>query len=105
MDHGQCWCLLIDDSLLSSTVIASYLFKREWAACVHILGIEDINDTRHGLPLWKSLEWAVDSLWLWSTYNRVNLITLGYVRDYCYDYHTVAKNDHESAHVDGSAVP
>jgi len=46
------------------------------------MGFEDINDTRNGLRLWKSLEWAVDSWRLFSTYNRVNLITLGHVHDY-----------------------
>ena len=70
LDHGQCWCLLTDDRLLPSTVIAPHLFKRKWVECVHILGFEDINDTRNGLPLWKPLEWAFDSSRLCFTYNK-----------------------------------
>ena len=70
LDHGQCWCLLTNDKLPSSTVIASHLFKWEWAECVHLLGFEDVNDTRNGLPLWKPLEWAFDSSRLCFTYNK-----------------------------------
>lgn len=70
LDHGQCWCLLTNDKLPSSTVIASHLFKWEWAECVHLLGLEDVNDTRNGLPLWKPLEWAFDSSRLCFTYNK-----------------------------------
>ena len=70
LEHGQCWCLLTNALLPSSTVIAFHLFKWEWAECVYLLGFEDINDTRNGLPSWKPLEWAFDSSRLCFTYNK-----------------------------------
>ena len=70
LEHDQCWCLLTNALLPSSTVIASHLFKWEWAECVYLLGFEDVNDTRNGLPLWKPLEWAFDSSRLCFTYNK-----------------------------------
>ena len=30
-------------------------------AAYHIIGIDDIDDTRNGLPLWKPIEWAFDT--------------------------------------------
>lgn len=66
----QCWCLLTDDKLPRSTVIGAHLFKWEWAEDVYLLGVQDINDTRNGLPLWKPLEWAYDTSRLCFTYNK-----------------------------------
>ena len=57
LQGSDCWCLLTNDVLPSSTVIGSHLFKWEWSEYVHLLGFEDINDVRNGLPLWKPLEW------------------------------------------------
>ena len=70
MDHGQCWCLLTNAKLPSSTVIALHLFKWEWAEHTYILGFSEINDTRNGIPLWKPLEWAFDTPRLCFTYNK-----------------------------------
>ena len=70
MDRGQCWCLLTNARLPSSTVIASHLFKWEWAEYTYLLGFPDINDTRNGIPLWKPLEWAFDTSRLCFTYNK-----------------------------------
>ena len=66
----QCWCLLTDDKLPRSTVIGAHLFKWEWAEDVYLLGVQDIHDTRNGLPLWKPLEWAYDTSRLCFTYNK-----------------------------------
>ena len=67
MDHGQCWCMLTNARLPSSTVIASHLFKWEWAEYTYIL---DINDTRNGIPLWMPLERAFATSRLCFTYNK-----------------------------------
>lgn len=60
--EGQyCWCLLTNAKLPYSTVIGAHLFKHKWSQQVHILEIDDINDLRNGLPLWKPIEWAFDT--------------------------------------------
>ncbi len=61
LQGSKCWCLLTNAALPSSTVIGSHLFKWEWSEHVHLLGFEDVNDVRNGLPLWKPLEWAFDT--------------------------------------------
>lgn len=55
------WCLLTNALLPKQTVIGAHLFKHEWKERIHVIGIEDIDDTRNGLPLWKPVEWAFDS--------------------------------------------
>ncbi len=60
-DGDKCWCLLTDDVLPSSTVIGAHLFKHGWKEQIHIIGIDNIDDTRNGLPLWKPIEWAYDT--------------------------------------------
>ena len=57
----QCWCLLMNDMLPGNTVIGAHLFKHKWKDHVHVIGIDDIDDTRNGLPLWKPVEWAFDT--------------------------------------------
>ena len=61
LQGSKCWCLLTNAILPSSTVIGSHLFKSEWSEYVHLLGFENINDVKNGLPLWKPLEWAFDT--------------------------------------------
>ena len=55
------WCLLTNDILPKQTVNGAHLFKREWKEQAHVLGIDDIDDTRNGLPLWVPIEWAYDT--------------------------------------------
>ncbi|KAL3149181.1 hypothetical protein ABBQ32_002012 [Trebouxia sp. C0010 RCD-2024] len=61
LQGNKCWCLLTNAVLPSSTVIGFHLFKWEWSEYVHLLGFEDINDVKTGLPLWKPIEWAFDT--------------------------------------------
>ena len=68
----DCWCLLTNDILPSSTVIGSHLFKWEWSEYVHLLGFGDINDVRNGLPLWKPIEWAFDTSRLCFTFDKTS---------------------------------
>lgn len=70
LPHGQCWCLLTNDRLPKSTIIGAHLFKWEWADDAYLLGVQDINDTRNGMPLWKPLKWAYDSSRLCFTYSK-----------------------------------
>ena len=72
LQGSDCWCLLTNDVLPSSTVIGSHLFKWEWSEYVHLLGFEDINDVRNGLPLWKPLEWAFDTSRLCFTFDKTS---------------------------------
>ena len=67
---SKCWCLLTNAALPSSTVIGSHLFKWEWSEYVHVLGFENINDVKNGLPLWKPLEWAFDTSRLCFTFDK-----------------------------------
>ena len=57
----NCWCLLTNDVLPKQTVIGAHLFKHEWKERTDIIGIDDIDDTRNGLPLWRPIEWAFDT--------------------------------------------
>lgn len=66
----KCWCLLTNAVLPSSTVISSHLFKWEWSEHVHLLGFDDINDVKNGLPLWKPIEWAFDTSRLCFTFDK-----------------------------------
>lgn len=67
---SKCWCLLTNAALPSSTVIGSHLFKWEWSEYVHVLGFENIDDVKNGLPLWKPLEWAFDTSRLCFTFDK-----------------------------------
>jgi hypothetical protein len=57
----NCWCLLTNAVLPSHTVIGGHLFRHQWKEHTHFIGIDDIDDTRNGLPLWKPVEWAFDT--------------------------------------------
>ena len=70
LQGNKCWCLLTNAILPSSTVIGSHLFKWEWAEYVHLLGFEEINDVKNGLPLWKPIEWAFDTSRLCFTFDK-----------------------------------
>ena len=58
---AYCWCLLTDAVLPKQTVVGAHLFKHKWKDRSHVIGIEDIDDTRNGLPVWKPVEWAFDT--------------------------------------------
>ncbi|KAA6426318.1 MAG: hypothetical protein FRX49_03429 [Trebouxia sp. A1-2] len=70
LQGSKCWCLLTNAVLPSSTVIGSHLFKWEWSEYSHLLGFENINDVKNGLPLWKPLEWAFDTSRLCFTFDK-----------------------------------
>jgi hypothetical protein len=67
--NNNCWCLLTNAVLPRNTVIGGHLFKRKWKDRSHIIGIDDVDDTRNGLPLWKPVEWAFDT-------SRYRIVTL-----------------------------
>lgn len=67
---SKCWCLLTNAVLPSSTVIGSHLFKLEWSEYVHLLGFDNINDVKNGLPLWKPIQWAFDTSRLCFTFDK-----------------------------------
>ena len=56
---GERWCLVLGQKL--HNVICAHLFKHEWHEDVALLGFEDIDDPRNGLPMFKPIEWAFDS--------------------------------------------
>lgn len=70
LQGSKCWCLLTNAVLPSSTVIGSHLFKWEWSEYVHLLGFDNINDVKNGLPLWKPIEWAFDTSRLCFTFDK-----------------------------------
>jgi hypothetical protein len=54
--------MLTGESLPSCTVIASHLFKKSWKKYyTPIMGLNDINDIRNGLLLWKPVEYVLDT--------------------------------------------
>jgi hypothetical protein len=55
--HGQLRCMLLDVLLpYSSSVIAAHLLKREWDYLSRELAdVEDVDDVRNGLLLYKPL--------------------------------------------------
>ncbi len=60
--HGQLRCMLLDVLLPYSSVIAAHLLKREWDYLSRELAdVEDVDDVRNGLLLYKPLEWAFDT--------------------------------------------
>ena len=81
LEHGQFWCLLTNDKLLTSTFIGAHLFEWEWTDDAYLLGVQDINDTRNGLPLWKPLEWAYDSSRLCFMYNKATSQSIANILD------------------------
>ena len=55
-------CLLLDHLVPKHSLIAAHLFKFQWAPVSNkLLGV-DINDPRNGLPMFKPLEDAFDTL-------------------------------------------
>ena len=55
-------CLILNLRVPKSTLIAGHIFKHEWASVSQSLLGFDIDDPRNGLPLFKPLEDAFDTL-------------------------------------------
>jgi hypothetical protein len=63
--------MLTGEWLPRKCVIASHLFKKKWAnEAKRLLQIENINDVRNGLLLWKPLEHAFDRGQFFFTYEE-----------------------------------
>jgi len=56
---GERWCLVLGQKLYNVTV--SHLFKYQWHDDIDVVGLQDIDDVRNGLPMFKPIEWAFDS--------------------------------------------
>jgi hypothetical protein len=55
-------CYLLDVELPRHLVIGAHLFKHEWSfVAKEVLDIDDVDDIRNGLLLYKPLEWAFDT--------------------------------------------
>lgn len=60
--RDQLRCMLLDVLLPYSSVIAAHLLKREWDDLSRQLAdVDDVDDVRNGLLLYKPLEWAFDT--------------------------------------------
>ena len=60
--HGKLRCMLLNELLPYSSVIAAHLLKREWDYLSRQLAdVDDVDDARNGLLLYKPLEWAFDT--------------------------------------------
>jgi hypothetical protein len=58
--HARCYVLNVE--LPRHLVIGAHLFKREWSYLAkEVLDIDDVDDIRNGLLLYKPLHWAFDS--------------------------------------------
>ena len=59
---GQLRCMLLNELLPYSSVIAAHLLKREWDYLSRELAdVDDVDDVRNGLLLYKPIEWAFDT--------------------------------------------
>ena len=60
--HGKLRCMLLNMLLPYSNVIAAHLIKRSWDYLSRELAdVDDVDDVRNGLLLYKPLEWAYDT--------------------------------------------
>jgi hypothetical protein len=60
--HGKLRCMLLNELLPYSSVIAAHLLKREWDYLSRELAdVDDVDNVRNGLLLYKPLEWAFDT--------------------------------------------
>ena len=60
--HGKLRCMLLNELLPYSSVVAAHLLKREWDYLSRQLAdVDDVDDARNGLLLYKPLEWAYDT--------------------------------------------
>ncbi len=55
-------CYVLDVELPRHLVIGAHVFKHEWAYLAKdVLDIDDVDDVRNGLLLYRPLEWAFDT--------------------------------------------
>jgi len=55
-------CLILDCDIPRDSLVVGHIFKHEWAAVSQRIMNFDINDTRNGLPVFKPIEDAFDTL-------------------------------------------
>jgi hypothetical protein len=56
------YCLILNRKVPKESLVAGHLFKHEWKpVCQQVVGI-DIDDARNGIPIFKPLEVAFDTL-------------------------------------------
>lgn len=55
-------CLILDRDVPSESLVVGHIFKHEWAAISQRMMNFDINDARNGLPIFKPIEDAFDTL-------------------------------------------
>lgn len=59
---SQLRCMLLNLTLPYASVVASHLLKREWDYMSRELAnVDDVEDVRNGLLLYKPLQWAFDT--------------------------------------------
>ena len=59
---GHLRCMLLNELLPYFSVIAAHLLKREWDYLSRELAdVDDVDDVRNGLLLYKPIEWAFDT--------------------------------------------
>ena len=56
---GERWCLVLGQKLYNVSV--SHLFKHEWHDSIALVGLDNIDDVRNGLPMFEPIEWAFDT--------------------------------------------
>ncbi|KAI9089484.1 hypothetical protein DFS34DRAFT_598035, partial [Phlyctochytrium arcticum] len=57
-------CSLLGISLPANNVIAAHIFPRKWSHSLYLLEIDDVDDPRNGIFLYKPIEHALDSGWI-----------------------------------------
>ena len=57
--RGERWCLVLGQKLYNVSV--SHLFKHAWHDSIALVGLDDIDDVRNGLPMFKPIEWAFNT--------------------------------------------
>ena len=57
--RGERWCLVLGEKLYN--VCVSHLFKSDWHDSIALVGLDNIDDVRNGLPMFKPIEWAFDT--------------------------------------------
>jgi hypothetical protein len=57
--RGERWCLVLGQKLYNVSV--SHLFKHDWHESIALVGLDNIDDVRNGLPMFKPIEWAFNT--------------------------------------------
>ena len=59
---GKLPCLILNCDIPRDSLVVGHIFKHEWAAVSERIMNFEINDTRNGLPVFKPIEDAFDTL-------------------------------------------